>query len=85
MSVLDMLYFKIKSNLGSKVSDEAVIRIVDECAYRTQMLGMAIDGLLEENVRVFLNDETGEVDIRQDVLFGIFWSFDSNSGDLVGT
>ena len=85
MSILDMLYDKIRNSLNSKVSDRAIIRIVDECAYRTQTLGMNITELLEDSVDVSLNLETGEIDIRQDRLFGIFWSFDSESGDLVGT
>ena len=85
MSILDMLYDKIRNSLNSKVSERAVVRIVDECAYRTQWLGMNISELLDDDVAVSLNLETGEIDIRQDRLFGIFWSFDSETGDLVGT
>ena len=85
MNILAKLFNKIRDEFGDNFNDSTIIRIVEECAERTNMLGMNIESLLSDNVSVSFNDDTLEIDIRQNVMFGIFWSFDSNTGELVGT
>lgn len=85
MNVLDRLYNKIKYELNSDVSDSTITRIIQECLYRTNWQGWDIEDLLSDNVSISFNEDKSEIDIRQNVLFGIFWSFDSGTGELVGT
>ena len=85
MSVLDKLYNKIECELDSNISDSTIVRIVQECLYRTTWQGWDIEDLLSDDVSITFNEDTSEIDIRQNVMFGIFWSFDSKTGELVGT
>lgn len=85
MNDLNRLYKKIRKKLYLGVSDTTIYRIVDECADRTKRLGIDMKELLHDDVSVYVNDETFEIDIIQKSDLGIFWSFDLNTGELVGT
>ena len=85
MNILGRLFNKIQSELDVNVSDSAIIRMAEECVERADRLGMDVEELLSDNVSITFNDDTSEIDIRQNVMLGIFWSFDCETGELVGT
>ena len=85
MNILGRLFNKIQSELDVDVSDSAIIRMAEECVERADRLGMDVEELLSDNVSITFNDDTLEIDIRQNVMLGIFWSFDCETGELVGT
>lgn len=85
MNILGRLFNKIQSELDVEVSDSAIIRIAEECVERADRLGMDVEELLSDNVSISFDEDTSEIDIRQNVMFGIFWSFDCETGELVGT
>ena len=85
MNILDKLHNKIEYELNSDVSDSTIIRIIQECLYRCNWQGWNIEDLLSDNVSISFNEDKSEIDIRQNIMFGIFWSFDSGTGELVGT
>ena len=85
MDVLDKLYNKILYELDSNVYDSTIVRIVQECLYRTTWQGWDIEDLLSDDVTISFSEDASEINIRQNVMFGIFWSFDSKTGELVGT
>lgn len=80
----DATFKKIKKSIPN-ISIIALKRIVDECFERMTCLRMDKSMLMNDNVTITINKETNEIDIRQNELFGIFWSFDINTGELVGT
>jgi hypothetical protein len=77
-------YEKIRKSIPN--TDASIItRIADECFDRMHRLNFDKTMLLDDNVTITINNDTNEIDIRQNELFGIFWSFDVNTGELVGT
>lgn len=81
------IYAKLRNNLPytNNIADSVIARIIYECFSRMEMLSMDKSTLLDNNVRITINNETGEIDIRHNVPFGIFWSFDVETGELVAT
>lgn len=78
------IFNKFKKEMPN-TRDSVVAMMIYECFKRMELFDMNKSMLLEDNVTISISNVTGEVDIRQNEMFGIFWSFDTHTGELVGT
>lgn len=83
------LFSKIRNSLPvtHEVKDSVIARIIFESFVRIEQLDFKDKGfLLDDNLKIHYNSDTKCVDFMEDSnLFGIYWSFDIVSGELVGT
>lgn len=79
----DYVFNRLKREIDSSVGDPVLFRITDECLARTNRLELDQRILLDEEVGIETKGDC--INIRQSGRFGIYWTFDSDSGDLTDT
>lgn len=90
ITVKSKLFKKIADSLDYKISAFAIQKIIEECYERDSFYNDGegdLSFLLNDGITISISETTGDVDIidKDNMPFGIFWSFDRNTGMMTGT